>query len=409
MQILFKKVKQMETKKYENKKIIFRIVICLLILLLGLTGRKLLAGLKKPPAQAKPQEQSLKVEVITVQKKQHPVTITGYGEVRALNVVPIASEVSGKIIEIHPRLEAGEMIKKNDVLFRIDPRDYQTAVRTGQEQLKVLKRSLELEKKEFQRVSRLFRENNVGTASGVDMAEKIMLASNNIVIQVEQALELAKNNLERCTAISLFDGRVRQVSVEKGQFVVPGQNLLTLVDDSILEIHVPMDSRDAQKWLQFDKTIPQRKSRKWFSGLATTLCMIQWTEDDQGLQYEGELHRIVKFDQHTRTLTLAVRVKTKQELHDNTNGLPLVEGMFCFVNIPGKTMKNVTRLPRWAVSFENTVYLAVDNRLKTVSVTVERMENDFLYVSDGLKKGDKVITTRLINPLENSLLTITNQ
>ncbi len=88
--------------------------------------------------------------------------------------------------------------------------------------------------------------------------------------------------------------------------------------------------------------------------------------------------------------------------------MPLVEGMFCSVKIPGRTLNNVFRLPRQAVSFENTVHLAIDNRLKTVPVKVARMEGENVYVYGGLNADDMVVTTRLIDPLENVLLEITN-
>jgi hypothetical protein len=63
--------------------------------------------------------------------------------------------------------------------------------------------------------------------------------------------------------------------------------------------------------------------------------------------------------------------------------------------------------PRQAVSFENKIYLVnTDNRLKTVAVTVERTEGEYVYVGQGLDPDDTVILTRLIDPLENALLEI---
>jgi multidrug efflux pump subunit AcrA (membrane-fusion protein) len=61
------------------------------------------------------------------------------------------------------------------------------------------------------------------------------------------------------------------------------------------------------------------------------------------------------------------------------------------------------------VSFENTVYIANDNRLKTVPIKVARVEGENAYVDDGLNAGDMVIITRLIDPLENALLEIANK
>ena len=59
-------------------------------------------------------------------------------------------------------------------------------------------------------------------------------------------LSVAVVNLDRCTVAADFDARVKSVSIERGQYVAPGQQALTLADDSTLEIHVPLDSRDAR-------------------------------------------------------------------------------------------------------------------------------------------------------------------
>ncbi|MBC2743713.1 MAG: hypothetical protein HGJ93_11875 [Desulfosarcina sp.] len=195
--------------------------------------------------------------------------------------------------------------------------------------------------------------------------------------------------------------------MEAGQFVSPGQNILTLADDTLLEIQVPLDSRDARNWLQFETPASDRLPTAWFANLKPVECTIRWTEDKTGSVWTGILNRVVKFDQQTRTLTVAVRVTAESAMGNGNRALPLVEGMFCTIEIPGRTMHNVYRLPRQAVSFENKVYLAnADGRLKTVDVTVERIEGEYVYVGRGLNPGDTVILTRLIDPLEKALLEI---
>ena len=167
------------------------------------------------------------------------------------------------------------------------------------------------------------------------------------------------------------------------------------------------DSRDARKWLRFDGEKIEEKIA-WFSGLEQLPCKISWTENNNGQAWDGRLHRVVKFDRQTRTLTVAVRFDAASTVKKNALSLPLVEGMFCSVKIPGKILHNVIQLPRQAVSFENTVYLAVNNRLKTVPIKVARIEGENAYVGDGLITGDMVVITRLIDPLENTLLQITD-
>jgi RND family efflux transporter MFP subunit len=402
----------MELQKIEKSKkpvmvVFISVAVSVMVLFIGVMGMTMLADLKTPPAEAKNGERPLRVETLEVEEEDIPVSITSYGEVKALNVVPIAPEVPGKIVKIHPRLEIGEIIPKGEVLFKIDPKDYITIRKTSRERLKILKRSQELAKKEYERVRILFEKNSVVTQAGVEAAERAMLSAADLTNQISQVLETAENNLERCEVRAPFDARIKSVSLEKGQYVIPGQNVMTLANDAVLEIHVPIDSRDARKWLRFNR---EEKNRKiaWFPAIEQVECKISWTENNSGQTWDGRLHRVVKFDDQTRTLMVAIRVDAESTKKKNSPSFPLVEGMFCSVKIPGRTLHNVFRLPRQAVSFENTVFIAVGNRLKTMPVKVARVEGENTYVAGGLNTGDMVITTRLIDPLENALLEITN-
>ncbi|MCI5151005.1 MAG: hypothetical protein D3916_16750 [Candidatus Electrothrix sp. MAN1_4] len=91
---------------------------------------------------------------------------------------------------------------------------------------------------------------------------------------------------------------------------------------------------------------------------------------------------------------------------ETNSAFPLVQGMFCRVDIEGRSLERVFLLPRSAVSFEQTVSIAQENRLHTRKVEVARVEEGTAFITGGLKVGEQVITTRLENPLENSLVSI---
>lgn len=190
-----------------------------------------------------------------------------------------------------------------------------------------------------------------------------------------------------------------------GQYVVPGVAVLTLADDSILEIPVKLDARDARQWLGFNGTV-QAPGVAWFREPEHVKCRIRWSEEVNGHAWEGTLHRVEQFDPATRTLTVVIRVPGAAALSADGDGLPLVAGMFCEVVIPGRTMHGVYGLPHWAVNMDGTVLLAKGGRLKTVPVRVLRTEGETAYISEGLEPDDVVITTRLINPLDNTLLDV---
>jgi hypothetical protein len=180
-----------------------------------------------------------------------------------------------------------------------------------------------------------------------------------------------------------------------------------LADDRELEIQVPLDSRDARRWLRFRDLSAVAKNETdsaWFGDLEPVTCAIHWTEQSNGTPWQGRLDRVVEFDPQTRTITVAVRIDAQAAVPSVSGGLPLVEGMFCRVEIPGRTLARAVRLPRWAVSYEGTAYVVQDSRLRTTPVTVNHTEGDFSFVTDGIAPGEIVITTRLIDPLENSLV-----
>jgi RND family efflux transporter MFP subunit len=431
-------------KKPRNIKL--RIILCFAILLSGALGFFVLVSLKEPPAEIENGERPMKVKVLTVSSRATAVNISGYGQVRALNSVTISAEVAGRVQTIHPRLEVGEVIPAQELLFQIDARDYaavlaQSEAEVGQsaselhrlkkqfgidrDRLKTLERSRDLAKAEFDRTSNLLEQHSVGTRSGVDRAEQGYNAALDQSDQMAQAVALypirikeaqsrlaganarlqrARTNLERCRVMAPFTGRLTRAAVETGQYVAPGQGLITIADDTVLEIQVPLDSRDVRRWLRFQ---PEREpgAAAWFGRPEPVTCKIRWTEDKQGHEWTGTLHRVVTFDQKTRTVTVAIRIDGQRGLSENT-GLPLVEGMFCQVEIPGRRLEQAIQVPRVAVSFKGTVYTAQDRRLKTVPVTVARVDNAFAYITGGLNEGDQVIITRLVDPLENALLEI---
>lgn len=423
-------------------------IIVALILIAGFVVMRLLASMAAPPALADIPERVLTVRTITVQPENETVMIEGFGSARAINTVAITPEVPGNVVEIHPRLENGEVIPAGELLFRIDPRNYENALAQARAQrdqaqntlarlkvmydidrnrLATMERSRNLAKGEFDRISALLQRDQVGTQSGVDQAEmayNAMVENYNRLSQAvetypaqireaeamlaaaDAALRLAETNLERTEVRAPFNARLKMVQIEQGQYVAPGAPVLMLADDSIIELSVPIDSRDAREWLQFKEgQVPEGLA--WFPELQPVPCTVRWTESPEEQVWSGTLHRIERFDQQTRTLTLVVRV-TAAEAAAGTGRLPLVEGMFCRVEIPGRTMQEVYRLPRWAVTFEGKTHIAQDLRLQARDVEVVRTQGDDVFVR-GLQPGDQVIVTRLSNPIPNTRLELTSE
>lgn len=425
-----------------------RILFSVLILMAGAAAMMGLRAMKVPPREAVRPEQAVRVKTLVAKPRDVAVSIQGFGEVKPLNTVAIAPEVAGSIVAVHPRLEVGEIIEKGALLFAVDPVNYQSALdqalavvsqrektvaRLREEfrqeglRLATLKRNRELAQDEFMRVSDLFKKNRVGTRSGVDRVEQTYNTARDLVDQMTRmltvyplqikenesalagaraSLSLAEANVQRCRIAAPFTGRLKTVDVEQGAYAAPGKNVLTLADDSLLEIHVPLDSRDVSQWLRFEEDSEDLGADPlaWFSQVKPVDVAIRWTENPTGAVWTGHLHRTLAFDPATRTVTVAVRITAREAMAKKA--FPLVSGMFCSVSIPGKALTGVIGLPRWAVTFENTVYAVKDGRLKTLHVTVARTQGEETYVSQGIEPEQEIIVTRLVDPLENCLLDI---
>lgn len=475
-----------------------RIALAAIILLIGIGGMVGLATMKKPPAERPAEEVAIPVEAVVAQPEDIRVTIVGHGAARNVGQVQIVPEVAGNVVEINESLEVGDTVEKGETLFVIDPRTYQagveqaaaqvaqlraslramrTRMKADKERLATLERTRELSKAEYERRKALLEEDEVGSRSIVEQAEQAYNQAVDAVDQMEKALDLyptqiqelessiqaaeaglqtAEVNLERTRVTAPFDARIEMKNVDIGQYVAPGSPVLALANDAVLEVSVPIDSREARRWLRFDGEAA-REGEAWFTGLEPVECTIRWTEDERGYAWKGVLARVEQFNPLSRMLYVAVRVPGENAVSNEGQALPLVDGMFCKVEIPGRMLENVVRLPHWAVSFEETVYAATPApeaadkkgadeaaerggtsllpgwltewwsgretgtesdeeaeaaargelcRLETRPVEVVYQEGDFKYVADGLDAGELVAITRLMNPLEGALLLV---
>lgn len=427
--------------------VLVRLVLCVAVLGSGYYAMAFFSSKKAAPHKGRVKERVLQVDVKEARARSVETRLKGFGVVQPVTRVSISSEVAGRIIYIHPDLEQGKQIAKGEVLFRIDPMDFEAAVKrlealllqreselnrirreykADQGRLKTKKRNMALARDEYERVRILLEKNRIGNRSEKDQAEQAMntaidaydqmkralslypfqiKAAQAIVASVRADLEKARAELSRCMVASPFDARVTAVAMEWGEYASPGKEVVALADDARLEIPVSLDAGEAVAWLYFQSG-GNGGSAGWFGKPVPKVCEIRWLEDESRV-FKGILDRVSDFDRESRTLTVMVAVDPADDGCENCP--PLVEGMFCKVSIPGKPLADVYAMKRWAVSTDDTVYIAEEGRLKTVGVNRVYAMGDDLFLTGDIREGDLLITTRLVDPLENSVLKIMNR
>ncbi|WP_300667017.1 efflux RND transporter periplasmic adaptor subunit [Desulfoluna sp.] len=383
-------------EKKKHKKAMTKALLCTLVLLGGAVSMTALASLKKPPKENVMPELKLAVDVTASRPQEVQSMISGYGEVQALNTVALAPERSGRVVAIHPRLEEGEVIDAGEVLFRLDTEALMLEKTTATRRLVTLTRNRDLLKKEYERTQTLFENMKTGSLTAVETAEQNYNSAKDSVDQQVYVLAETNLNLKKSVIRAPFKARVKTVSIEKEHYVTAGTEVITLADDAILEMAVPIKGDEAATYLAFDEN---SAPATWFGTLKKNRCQVSWTNGMATAS--GTLDRVIRYDTASRTVYVAIRIDQKKQV-----GFPVTEGMFCKASIPGRTFDNLIPLPSHAVSYDGKVYVAEDGRLKTVQVDTPYTHEGFTYVSSGLAPGAMVITSRLTSPLEGALLTI---
>ena len=149
-------------------------------------------------------------------------------QVRA-NIVGIAPRVHGPIVQIP--IKDNQPVKKGDLLFEIDPSDYQAAVNNASANLQQAEANALQAQQNLTRQTELFKKNVVGEQDYQNAQDQFYAASANVAAAKAQ-LETAQLNLSYTKVYAPVDGYLTNVNTSAGTYVNAGEQLLALVDAS---------------------------------------------------------------------------------------------------------------------------------------------------------------------------------
>jgi multidrug resistance efflux pump len=150
------------------------------------------------------------------------------GQVRA-NIVGIAPRVSGPIIRVAVR--DNQQVKQGDLLFEIDPEDFQAQVDIAAGQVQNGEASYVQQKQNLDRQTDLYR-THVNALQDFQNAQDSFAAAQAQLASAKANLELAKLNLGYTKVFAPVDGYVTNMNTSPGTYVTAGVQLMALVDTS---------------------------------------------------------------------------------------------------------------------------------------------------------------------------------
>jgi multidrug resistance efflux pump len=149
-------------------------------------------------------------------------------QVRA-NIVGIAPRVSGPII--HVAVHDNQQIKTGDLLFEIDPADFNAQLNVAAGQVLNSEANLKQRQQDLDRQSNLYK-NHVVAEQDFQNAQDNFSAAQAQLVSAKANLELARLNLSYTKVFAPVYGYVTNMNTSEGTYVTAGKQLMALVDGS---------------------------------------------------------------------------------------------------------------------------------------------------------------------------------
>ncbi len=373
----------------ERTRRILRRLLPALVVVFGVIIMMALISQRKNPVRTRPRAGGVLVEVLETQRSDRRVVIRGTGTVAPRDEVALMPQVSGRVVWVHPELEAGGRFQRNVVLLRIEPADYEAAVQKAEAlvaqaeyQMDLAQASADVARREWDRIRAANDVQVAGTDSSSE-PEPLVLHEPQLrqaeagLISASAALQTARLNLKRTEVPAPFNCRVRRKSVAVGQLVGPGAPVATVYGTDLVEIEVGLPVADLA-WID----IPGSEAR---ITMDTGEAQHTWT---------GRIDRSVGvLDEIGRLARVVVQIRdpfVRRDIH--TPELSI--GAFVTVAIEGRYLRDTVPIPRRALRENSSVWIvSPDGALEIRPVSVARLTAQEAFIESGLNGGERLILT----------------
>ncbi|CAA2155389.1 p-hydroxybenzoic acid efflux pump subunit AaeA [Methylobacterium brachiatum] len=153
------------------------------------------------------------------------------GRVRA-DVVEVAPDVSGLVTQV--LVEDNQVVKRGDVLFKIDPERFTLALRQADAIVEGKKATAEQTAADYQRYIKL--SDAAVSQQKVELARATDLAAKAAYDQAVADRDVARLNLERSAVKASVNGRITNMELRPGNYVNTGKGVMALVDSDTLRV-----------------------------------------------------------------------------------------------------------------------------------------------------------------------------
>lgn len=348
----------------------------------------LLTGCGEPPATSTSNEPvpvtvSVPIERVMVDYEE----FTGHTE--AVGSVEIRARVTGYLDEVC--FKEGNEIKEGDLLFKIDPRPFQTKYDRELAQIEISKAKVALTKAELARGAELLPKKAISPSDYDKLAAEYQQAVGTLAADEATAKD-AKLNLDFTKVHSPISGDISRTQITKGNLVIADQTFLTTIK-TVDPIYVYFDADEtmllnlAKAFREGKIKVPEDKNQQapFWMGLA----------NEKGFPHQGKID-FAENSLNPKTGTLQIRgviVNPKATHGDRMFGSGLFARIRLPIREPYKAMVVAERALGTDQSLKYVLVVNDQNKVDRRPVTVGKLEGRVRVIEKGLKSGERVIVT----------------
>lgn len=328
------------------------------------------------------------VSVVTVTPGAYRAWAHGYGQAAARFELTLTAQVQGQVEELAGDFDTGQRVARDTVLARLDDTDYRAAVASAEDALAAARLALLEEERRGVQARAEWRASGLKGEPDSELVLRApqLAAARAALASAEAALAGARKDLAYTRIRAPFDALVVARAVAPGSFVQTGTEIATLYGTERVEVEVFLSARD---WTN----LPDPAT------LASGEWPVELTGVEDGRRWRGEVLRVAQhLDQTTRQRALIAAVETPLDRDP-----PLLPGTFLELEVAGRLVEGLWRLPSAALSQRGEIwYVHDDDRLASFAAEPLFSADGAIYVRPPQALGEAPQQV-LVHPLDGYL------
>lgn len=351
---------------------------------------------EKDQSQAIKMSMAAQVDIINPFDTEVSSIIEAPGRVLAIDNAQVIARVPGMLLKQH--FTDGQMVKKGDLLFTIDPTEYKIGYEKAKANLDSAKAKQYQAQKDFERAAELVK-NDFISKSTYDQALATKDAANAGVKGAIAALNDAKRLLSYTTITAPIAGKISYPIVTEGNYLSSPNTVLTkIIGFDPIYVTYSVDSSLFNQ-LRNDEIIPNGKEKEPIKVQVTL---------PSGEIYE-EMGQADFFDNNISQTTGSI---TLRGIFKNPKGI-LIPGDFVSVKVFSNKVLTRLAVPQASVLQDvqgKYLYTVDENNIAhRKNIVVDGQKGDNWLVVSGVTKEDKIISTGIIKVRDNLPVIVRNK